>query len=125
MLSDADKVLYARQILLSELGPAGQERLAATEVRIAAAADARVSIVARDYLVRAGVGSQPRALLAPLDVSAASQAEVERVAGSAALEGCAAWLLGSFAAVEAIKAAAGVGTPAALDPKFVLAREVG
>jgi hypothetical protein len=125
VLSDADKALYARQILLSELGLPGQERLASTAVRIADGADARVSAVTRDYLARAGVGSQPDAIdLQARVVNAASASDVSRVAGDAELEGCAAWLLGAFAAVEAIKAAAGVGAPSALDADFVLAREV-
>jgi hypothetical protein len=143
LLSDADKQLYARQILLSELGLAGQERLASASFRVAGDADPRVSLVARDYLARAGVGAQagtrdsnesvvtrdsneslgPGA--ATVYVSAASAQDVARLAGDPALEGCAGWLLGAFAAVEAIKAAAGVGTPAALETDFVLAREVG
>jgi|1185.fasta_scaffold1369902_2 hypothetical protein len=124
MLSDPDKARYARQILLSELGLAGQERLAAADVRIAANADARVTAVARDYLARAGVGQalQP---LAAVDPCVACAVDVERTAGDVMLEDCAAWLLGSFAAVEAIKLALGAGTPAELDPDFVLAREVG
>jgi hypothetical protein len=125
VLSDADKALYARQILLSELGLPGQERLASTAVRIADGADARVSEITSDYLTRAGVGSQPDATdLEARVVNAASASVVSRVAGDPELEGCAAWLLGAFAAVEAIKAAAGVGAPAALDADFVLAREV-
>jgi hypothetical protein len=124
VLSDADKALYARQILLSELGLAGQARLGAAEVRIAAGTDSRVTAVARDYLTRAGVASGVQRTAA-LDLPAVSRLDVERTAGAGALEDCAAWLLGSFTAVEAIKAAAGVGTPAAFDPDFVLAREVG
>jgi hypothetical protein len=124
VLSDADKALYARQILLSELGLAGQERLAEAEVRIAAGTDSRVTMVARDYLTRAGVAGGVQRTAA-LDLPTVTQLDVERTAGDGALEDCAAWLLGSFAAVEVIKAAAGVGTPAVFDPGFVLAREVG
>lgn len=124
VLSDADKALYARQILLSELGLAGQARLLAADARIEAG-DARVTAVARDYLARAGVGAQPTAALPAVSVRAASSEDVAQVAGDAALEGCAAWLLGAFAAVEAIKVAADVGTAGAIDPEFVLSREVG
>jgi hypothetical protein len=131
VLSDADKALYARQILLSEVGLEGQQRLLDAQSRVADGADARVTAVARDYLARAGVGSpQPSGSdLQPgpreLVVDAALGTEVARVAGDSELEDCAAWLLGAFAAVEAIKAAVGAGTPAALDPEFVLSREVG
>ena len=75
----------------------------------------------------AGSGSPGSALPGSdaLVVRAASVTEVARVAGDPALEDCAAWLLGAFAAVEAIKTATGAGTPAVLDPNIVLSREVG
>jgi hypothetical protein len=125
VLPDADKQLYARQILLPELGLAGQERLALAAVRVASDADARVSVIARDYLARGGVGVRASRGAATVSVNAASTPEVARVAGDPALEGCAAWLLGAFAAVEAIKAAGDLGTAAAFEADFVLAREVG
>lgn len=125
MISDGDKALHARQILLSEVGLLGQQRLSDAAARVVDGADARVAAVALDYLSRAGVGSPARASTEELVVDAACVSDVARVAGDAELEGCAAWLLGAFAAVEAIKAATGAGTPAALDPDFVLSREVG
>ena len=124
MLSDADKARYARQILLSELGLEGQERLAHARVAIAAGGDARAVDVAREYLARGGVGAAPSAHAPAVTVALPGPADVQRIAGDPALEGCAAWLAGAFAAVEAIKQAAGVGTPAALDPEILLSREV-
>lgn len=123
MLTDADKAKYARQILLTELGVAGQERLGATRVHLAMDADPRAAEVARAYLDRAGVGAHAEDLERTVPVASASQ--VAQLAGDPALEDCAAWLLGAFAAVEAIKAAAGAGEPAALADDFVLSREVG
>ncbi len=123
MLSDAEKSKYARQILLNELGTSGQERLCSTAFALSEAADPRAAVVARDYLERAGVGvrANPKA---PLAVSVASTEEVSRIAGDVALEACAAWLLGAHAAVEAIKAIAGAGSPAQFPDAFVLASEV-
>jgi len=124
VLSDADKALYARQILLSELGLEGQQRLVNAVARIAASSDARAREVARAYLLRGGVGTAAAPEAAAVSVAVPDSVEVQRIAGDPALEGCAAWLAGAFAAVEAIKQAAGVGTPAALDPECVLSREV-
>ena len=122
MISDADKALYARQILLPELGLEGQARLAETAVGFAAGADPRVCAVAREYLQRAGLRVQPDASVV---LAAASGREVAARAAEPELEECAAWLLGALTAVEAIKASAGAGTPVALDPEFSLAAEVG
>jgi hypothetical protein len=126
VLTDADKTKYARQILLTELGLAGQERLVATRLQWSADADARATEVASAYLERAGVGARvPGADANQVAVRVASAERVARLAGDPALEDCAAWLLGALAAVEAIKAAAGVGTPGTADSDFVLSSEVG
>jgi hypothetical protein len=122
VIPDADKALYARQILLPELGLEGQARLAATELRFAAGADPRVCAIAREYLQRAGVRVESDAAVV---LAAASRSEVAALAAEPALEECAAWLLGALTAVEAIKTSAGAGTPVALDPEFSLAAEVG
>ncbi len=116
MLSPAARRRYTRHLLLSEIGEAGQERLCAAQVRAAPAADARAAEVALDYLARAGLGvsadgaqtATAIALLLP------SPEQLRGLAGDAALEEAAAALSGAFAAVEAIKQALGVGSPAAL-----------
>jgi len=59
-----------------------------------------------------------------LSLPIASTEEVARIAGDEALEACAAWLLGAHAAVEAIKASAGAGSPATFPEGFVLSAEV-
>ncbi len=111
VLSDAQKRSYARQITLAEIGVEGQAQLCAAELAIVAAADARAADVAREYLSRAGVSMREDASqLVPV----ADEPSVRALAGEPALEACAAWLAGSFAAVEAIKAVIGVGIPAQL-----------
>jgi hypothetical protein len=123
VLSDADKALYARQILLPEIGLAGQERLSTAAFEITSDADPRAAAVTRDYLQRAGVGGRAGGAPAAV-VPVASAAEVQRVAADSALEECAAWLLGAFAAVEAIKAGAGAGTKADFPSDYRLGAEV-
>jgi hypothetical protein len=128
VLSDAQKQLFARQILLAELGFAGQERLCAASGVLPSPADARYQAVAREYLERAGVTVHADALdLQPgpdaLRLPSATQAEVAELAGDPLLEGCAAWLLGSLAAVDAIKQALGAGKQTSCRPAFVLAAE--
>jgi hypothetical protein len=126
VLTDADKAKYARQILLTELGLAGQERLVATRLQWPADADPRATEVATAYLERAGVGAHvPGADANQVAVPVASAEAVAQLAGDPALADCAAWLLGAFAAVEAIKSAAGVGTPGSVGSDFVLSSEVG
>jgi hypothetical protein len=125
LLSEADKALYARQILLSELGLGGQERLTTASITIADDADPRARAVACEYLQRAGVGTGAGAGDAPaVLVPVPSAAAVQRVAADPALEECAAWLLGAYAAVEAIKARAAAGAAADFPSDYALGAEV-
>jgi hypothetical protein len=55
VLTDSQKRLYSRQILLSEIGFPGQERICGARVRLVRDTDADARSVAREYLVRAGV----------------------------------------------------------------------
>jgi hypothetical protein len=54
-LSGRDRTRYARHLLLTQLGEAGQERLLAAQVVANGDADAGALAVARRYLTRAGV----------------------------------------------------------------------
>jgi hypothetical protein len=121
VLSDSDKRLYSRQMLLTELGVAGQERLCAARTRTREHADARASEVATDYLARAGVCAD--AGPDSVEVAVPSAERVDALAGDPQLRECAAWLAGAFAAVEAIKAITGAGSEAELDVNFVLRAE--
>jgi hypothetical protein len=87
------------------------------DARIDVAGDERAAAVAVDYLARAGV-SLSRDDARTIAVGDATV--LQATAGAAALVDCAAWLQGAFAAVEAIKQIAGVGSASALDPQLVL-----
>jgi hypothetical protein len=112
VLRDEQKRRYARQITLAEIGVEGQAQLCAAELALDAGADPRAAEVARTYLARSGVQLREQAVqVAPV----ATTASVRALAGDPELDACAAWLAGSFAAVEAIKAVMGLGAAAQLD----------
>ena len=112
MLAPQDQQRFARHLLLSQIGEAGQLRLCATQVRACADADPRAVSVAYRYLERAGMrlGTRDDSEVIALPSPEALRA----LAGSVELEGAAAALAGAFGAVEAIKHALGVGTPSTL-----------
>ena len=124
MLTDDQKRLYARHILLEQLGASGQARLCAAHVKLGPEADARAAAVALDYLARAGVRASESASDESLELGVGSTAAIEQLAGDPALHECAAWLNGAYAAVEAIKRIAGVGSPGRLDADLSLISEV-
>ena len=119
MLSATDKARYARQVLLTEIGLAGQTQLLRSAVALPMTADARAAEVAADYLQRAGL--RVVADGTPIEVSASES--VRALAGRAELREAAAALTGAFAAVEAIKQALGVGEQAALPSSLTLSGE--
>ncbi|MDH5492823.1 MAG: hypothetical protein OEY14_12795 [Myxococcales bacterium] len=105
--SPEPSALYLRQILLAEIGVEGQARLLTSGFRPAPQAPGGASMA--EYLRRAGLreaqtGPSPRLL---------ETEALAAVAGHPALEPAAAALGGAFAAVEAIKAALGIGRPGA------------
>jgi len=119
VLTESQRRLYARQLLVNELGAQGQERLCASAVALAPDADRGAAAVAVDYLRRAGVSLDAAGTL----VHASTPEAVKRLAGDPLLEPCAAWLAGAWAAVETIKQSAGVGVRAELGAEWVLASE--
>lgn len=124
MLTEEQRRLYARQVLLRELGPSGQARLCESRVALAGQADARAARVAHDYLQRAGLRVTSERDPAVVPVALPTAERVREVAGDPVLADCAAWLLGALAAVETVKQCAGVGQPGQLDARFVLNAEV-
>lgn len=116
-LSDAQRTRYARHLLLPELAEAGQERLLTGHVHFAADADEGAKAVARDYLARAGVAENGADAVW---VALPSAPGIEALAGTPELTEAARVLAGAFAAVEAIKALAGLGTKGALDEGWSL-----
>jgi hypothetical protein len=120
MLSAADKKRYARQVLLTEVGLAGQARLLQAAVALPEGADARAVELAADYLHRAGLRVDPDAVT---EVAVPGRDAVRALAGRPELHEAAAALAGAFAAVEAIKHALGVGKRAVLPAGLTLDRE--
>jgi hypothetical protein len=119
MLSAADKKRFARHVLLTEIGIAGQERLLHSAVSMPEGADARAAEVATDYLQRAGLRVDPTGSAVGVPEADALRA----LAGHDELHEAAAALSGAFAAVEAIKRALYVGQPAALPASLCLCEE--
>ncbi|MEM7136857.1 MAG: hypothetical protein AAF500_09785 [Myxococcota bacterium] len=97
---------YLRQLLLAEIGEAGQERLVAERFKAGASCDPRAYVVAADYLQRAGCG-EDAARGAP--ITSPTRDEVIRFAGCDALVPHAAAILGAMSAVARIKRATGAG----------------
>lgn len=125
MLTDSQKRLYARQILLAEVGFSGQEQLCAARVQLRHDTDEGVSSVARDYLARAGVSVVMNAVDAadgvePVHVAMrVTASDVEMLASDAPLAPAARYLAGSLLAVEAMKQVLGQGRAGALpDPQM-------
>lgn len=121
-LTDAQRARYARHLLLPELGELGQSRLLASAVRPNQDADPGALEVARSYLSRAGLRLATEACEGAA-MTLASSATVARVAGAPELLEAARALAGAFAAVEAIKAAAGIGQQSGLPAAFSLVSE--
>ena len=115
LIDSSQRQLYARHLLLPEIGESGQARLCAAGYGVGPEASKAAAATAVDYLVRAGMtmlASEDAArddaplLLLPDD------AGVSRLAGQPLLQEAAAALAGAFAAVEAIKAVTGAGEAA-------------
>ncbi len=108
---------YARQLLLGEIGEAGQERLSAAVFCRRAESDADAYAVAAEYLRRAGC-RESESDGTPMRASSADA--VTHFAGRASLRAPAAAILGAFAAVEHLKEALGAGEPRDFPPDLTL-----
>jgi hypothetical protein len=118
-LSPQQKQRYARQVLLAEIGEAGQLRLCAARVRVGAKSDPRAAAVATDYLLRAGLEVREDTTLPELLLG--DPGAIHALSGASDFEHAAAALAGAYSAVEAIKAALGAGVQGALPADLVLA----
>lgn len=117
-LTSEQRVLYARHLLLAELGEAGQERLLRSRVHVT---DEEVDDVCSDGLRRAGVIVTSEA--SDHAVSVGSEAEIRKLAGRPELYEAARALRAAFVAVETIKTLAAVGTPAQFPEHLTLSTE--
>jgi hypothetical protein len=118
-LQGAQRRRYARQLLLSEVGERGQERLLAARFRPAAGCDPDAYAVAADYLERAGLSFDP----AGTELRVADADAIERLAGSPCLREPAAWIAGAFAAVEHLKEVLGIAAARELPADLCLRQE--
>lgn len=112
MLDDRQRTLYARHLLLPEIGAAGQAALCAAVVSVRGGADPVALAAARDYLERAGVQVVEDAGAA-VELSLPTTSDLARV--PAVAREAAAMAAGAFAAVEAIKRIVGTGAEGSLD----------
>ena len=103
-LDAAARRRYARQLLLGEIGEAGQERLLGSEFAVGAVSDASAFASAAEYLQRAGC----RETDAGREVLVPDAAAVTRFAGAPFLREPAAAVVGAFSAVEHLKAMLGI-----------------
>ena len=132
-LSARERTRYARQLLLPQLGEAGQARLLAARVRAASGADPGALSVASEYLQRAGLrmaaasgerngGETTGACI--VELSGLAPSAVVEVAGEPALEEAARALLGALAAVDALRAVVEFsGQPSGAIPSLSVALE--
>ena len=118
-LDAATRRRYARQLLLGEIGEAGQERLLDAGFRHGEAGDAEVAAVAAEYLERAGCAADQGGTLLCVPEATA----VVRFAGSPALRGPAAAILGAFSAVEHLKEVLGIAAAGELPSELTLSDE--
>ena len=118
-LDAAARRRYARQLLLGEIGDAGQERLLDAGFVVGAGADAGARAVAIDYLGRAGCAERDGGR----ELNVPDSREVMQVAGASFLRGPAASLVGAFCAVEHLKATLGLADARAFPPDLQLHTE--
>ena len=104
-LSSEDRLRYARQLSLAEVGEHGQERLLRSRFRCDPGADPTAQMIAVDYLKRAGLEESDSAEV----LTVATPDAVDRIADEPALREAAATVAGAFAAVEHLKQALGLG----------------
>jgi hypothetical protein len=115
-LDAAARRRFARQLLLSEVGEAGQLRLQSSRFRRDDVCDPDAFAVASEYLVRAGCMADANGK--PVHVP--GEAEIRRFAGTEALLEPAAAILGAFSAVEYIKETLGLGPARTLPSDLTL-----
>ena len=131
-LSARERARYARQLLLPQLGEAGQARLLAARFRAPGGADASAVSVASEYLERAGLrvivaserDSSDTTSECIVELSGLSPDEIARVAGEPVLEEAARALVGALAAIDAVRAVVGFcGQPSRAIPSLSVALE--
>jgi len=118
-LDAAARRRYARQLLLGEIGEAGQERLLAARFRSSAPSDPSAFAVAAAYLRRAGCVEGASGA----EVRVPDAAAIDRLAGRASLREPAAAVVGAFCAVEHLKSVLGLSGARAFPADLSLSDE--
>jgi hypothetical protein len=118
-LDAAARRRYARQLLLGEIGEAGQERLLEVRFRGGAAGDADAYATAAEYLTRAGCVEDQ----AGSEIRVPDSDAVLKFAGSPALREPASAIMGAFAAVEQLKETLGMAPARDFPPELTLSTE--
>jgi hypothetical protein len=111
-------VLYARHLLLAEIGEAGQQRLLQSRVHVL---DEDEHGVCSDALRRAGVSVTDAD--ATRIVSVGSERQIAHLAGRPELHEASRALRAAFAAVEAIKAIVPTGSAAEFPEQLTFSAE--
>ena len=106
-LDAATRRRYARQLLLGEIGEAGQARLLSARFAPGKSADMEAFSVAAEYLSRAGCAPHEEGDEVPVP----DASSVMRFAGAESLRDAAAAVVGAFSAVEHLKTVLGIGEP--------------
>ena len=117
MSEEVTTARFLRQLLLPEIGEAGQTRLGDAGFAVTSTLDGDAAGVASSYLERAGCHARTDG--EPL--AGPSADDVDRLAGDPALRSYAAAVAGAFAAVEHIKRVTGAGRGATLPGDLTLA----
>jgi hypothetical protein len=130
-LSEGERVHFARQLLLTELGPEAHERLLQAQASVPADAAERACAAFALYTVRAGLGTRthgaPTVHAEGMTVHAVlpTEAELGALAGSPERAPAVALICGAIAATAAVLEAAGVAaSPPHLEQLCVLSEEV-
>lgn len=123
-LSDREHALYARHLLLPEVGQDGQARLFAVRPTASSeSAEAETLAIALDYLERAGLGRHASATGESIVVPAATVEDLASIARAPEHAAVAQALVGALCAVETLKGALDLGTAGPTRPPFSLSSE--
>jgi hypothetical protein len=107
-LDARERRLFARTILLAEIGEAGQDALLETRVTVDPAGDPGATAVARLYADRAGLGTRPGGTARAVALALPTTPEIDALAGRPELRAAAAMLAGSLACAGATIRALGI-----------------
>jgi len=107
-LTEGERVLYARQLLLAELREPVHARVLAARAELSGAPSAAARDAFECYATRAGLGAQASAESPAIRIALPSETELAALAGPAARSPALAMLAGALSATRAVLSAAGI-----------------